>query len=256
MSNMLQRDSDGFVTLKPKDGITISSLIEKHKVKRDPNVPTVPADYVPKATLKYKKGKFKKGSWKRVAYKKLCKSIPGRNIKDFHFTRLTNFAIYRKNEPKVIAFSESMKYDDVKKLSNKYPDAIVLINIRNNIYREISLKSYLKLAKIDKIYIDEKVYHEPDGWEPDEDEDTELYEFEKTSVVHNINDLFSLVTYTLYMSAGINDLQARCLGYDWFEYRLKLMVATIDGKVKPYKTWDDFAKDYKVNIYDFRRPVI
>lgn len=227
---MAKTDKDGFFKLEPKPGFDF----KKAKKAKD-------------KSPKVKKIKFKKGSWKYWLYKKLNNWNPfTKNIKDFHFTKLTNYMVCTDGEKsQCIGFQKALETNNVKKLNKKYKNCAILINAYDDIFMKLSVKSYLKLSDIDKIAISKKVTCWFDG---EKDDESDLLSHE--DVIDNINELCYQIANHRFLIAGISEIQANACGFTDYSYKFKIVVMKTDGSVETYKgDMNDFMKAYDLKLF-------
>lgn len=188
---------------------------------------------------------FKKGSWKHWLWKKLKKWKSSRFVKDFHFVKFDNLAIYSKDgKPKVIISSTRFDLKKLKELQKKYDDLYVLVNATEHMYMRISLKAYLRLMEIDKIAISFKLRASYDG----EVEVMDVYQTD--TVIDNINELANFINFHRKGVEGVYEIQAQCCAYTDYDFKFKILVYKRDGSVETYKSdMNDFMKAY--DLYQF-----
>lgn len=202
-------DNDGFVQL----------------IKKSPK----PKDEKPAPKKKIFKNPFKKGSWKSDFFKKFKRTRVSPHVEDFHFVKMENLLVYRKDDPKTLISKTRFNLKDLEKISKKYSDSFVLINAFNNTYIKLTLKSYLKLMKVKSIVIEYKVMVQEDG----DDEICEYYEADQ--VISNINELMGFINYFRELINGVGEVQARVCCYTWVEFKVKTLVIKQDGSTKSFK---------------------
>lgn len=226
---MTYYDENGFQVLIPKKSVDQQVDTRKKKEKR-------------LKLIKDIKNPFKKGSWKYNLFKHLKKFRISKFIEDFHFVKLENILIYRKDDPKAIISKTRFSQKDLEKISNKYEDAFILVNASCNTYIKISLKSYMKLMKIQRLAVDYKVNVMEDG-------DDEFFEYYSHSVlIDNINDLMDFINYYRQLVNGIGDVQACVCCYSWIEFKVKTLVVFNDGTTETYKgDFNEFLKDFNIS---------
>lgn len=200
---------------------------EKHKRKKKKDPP-----------------KFKKGGWKHWLYKKLKNWHSSKFVDAFHFEKRENILIACRNDPEVLFFSERIGRGTIKELTKLVgKDAFVLIDAYDKTYLEFSIKSYLKLMKIDKMIISFRLRANNDGVEI-----VDVYEREE--VIDNINDLARFINYHRQGIEGVYEIQSNCCCYTDYEFRMRIVVMKTDGSCETYKgDMNDFMKAY--DIYPF-----
>lgn len=191
-----------------------------------------------------KKNPFKKGSWKAYLYKLLKKWRSSKYVEDFHFVKLENIVIYKKDKPKAILHKKMLSKDEIKRLQDKFPDCYILINSYDNMYSKISLASYLLLMDVDKIAIDFHLQALYDG-------EDEIYDVYKLNTIYdNINDLMSFINYHRQGIAGVYEVQAQCCCYTDFMFKFKIVVMKRDGTTETYKgDMNEFMTKYKLRPF-------
>ena len=220
-------DKDGFLVLIPKK--TKNDKSESKPKKEKPE--------------KAHKNPFKKGSWKSYMYKRLKKWKPSKLSPDFHFVKSENIILMTDGEtPKVSLFNHRLTKGKLEKLKQKHQDCAVLINCGVNTYLKISLKSYLKLIEIDKIYISVSITALDDGF-------NERFDFYNTEqVITNINDLMSFVNYHRQCIEGIYEIQANVCSFTDVNFKFKIVVLKRNGKAEVYKgDMNDFMAAYDIS---------
>lgn len=227
-------NNNGFYQLTPKVDLTkntLNSQVMSHQSKKSNKKTT-------------EKPKFKKGSWKHVLWKKIQKFKSSRFVEEFHFVKMTNYLVYKnsKNDYKMEEFSTRIKKSKIAKLKQS-SDAWVLINSHDLEFVKVSLKSYLKLMKIDKIAIEYKLT----GTYDDVDQ---CDIFETMCMIDNVNDLFRFIKQHRAGINGVYEMQSYCCEYMSFVFSFKMVVQMRDGQVKTYKSdMNDFMKDYGLYLF-------
>lgn len=201
----------------------------------------------PKGSDKDKKAKkphFKKGSWKHWLYKLAMKWKPSRFVEDFHFTKLENVLIAQSSDPEVMLFKKRVDKHTLKEISRLADDCYILINATSHMFMKISIASYKKLMKIDKIAINFTLQASYDG----ECEIQDIYHFEQ--VIDSINELAKFINYHRQGIEGVYEVQAQCCAYTDYFFKFKILVYKTDGSCDTYKSdMNDFMKDY--GLYEF-----
>lgn len=235
------KDADGFYVLIPhKEPGYLNKFIgvrsKPKEVQNDSN-----------ENIKKKKVKFKKGTWKHSMLKLLRKWKPSRFITEFHQTKLENLVIYGDGKLRADRFTGPFDASALKSIRKKNPTSFVLINTGTDAYIKIPIKSYIRLANVDKIGINFTLscgYDEED-MEDDEDRYDIIYD---ERVIDSINELLLYVEYIRHMVDGIYELQALCCGYNRYDFQFKIMVYNRNGTVETYKSdMNDFLEDYDLN---------
>lgn len=217
-------DKDGFVQLVPR-----FTKDDKKTEKAKPE------------TIKSNKNPFKKGSWKAWLFKKAKKWKSSKLVSDFHFTKLENIVVYENDKPKVILSKTKIGKDKLKKLADK-PNCYILINARDNVFVKLSIKSYLKLMKVNKMAITITVYGKDDGREDDP-----YIVYDDEMVLDNINDLMNWVNYLRQLINGVMSMQAQCCGYVWYDFKVKTVIIKTDGEPETYKgDFNEVMKAYNI----------
>lgn len=227
-------NNNGFYQLTPKVELGKNALNAQ-----------IPNRYSKKNDKKItEKPKFKKGSWKYVLWKKIQKFKSSRYIEGFHFSKITNYLVYKnsKNEYRMEEFSTRIKKSKLAKLKDS-SDAWIMINSHDMEFVKVSLKSYLKLMKIDKIAIE----YELTGSYDDVDQ---CVIFETFRIIDNINDLFQFIKQHRAGIQGVYDMQSYCCEYTSFDFEFRMVVNFTDGTAKTYKSdMNDFMKDFKLYLF-------
>lgn len=235
------KDADGFYVLIPhKEPGYLNKLIASRskpkEVQNDSN-----------ENNKKKKVKFKKGTWKHSMLKLLRKWKPSRFITEFHQTKLENLVIYGDGKLRADRFTGPFDASALKSIRKKNPTSFVLINTGTDAYIKIPIKSYIRLANVDKIGINFTLSFWYDDGYAEEDEDR--YDIgHDERVIDSINELLLYVEHIRHMVDGIYEMQALYCGYSRCDFRFKIMVYNKDGTVKTYKSdMNDFLEDYDLD---------
>lgn len=235
------KDADGFYVLIPhKEPGYLNKLIASRskpkEVQNDSN-----------ENNKKKKVKFKKGTWKHSMLKLLRKWKPSRFITEFHQSKLENLVIYGDGKLRADRFTGPFDASALKSIRKKNPTSFVLINTGTDAYIKIPIKSYIRLANVDKIGINFTLtcgYDE--GYTEDDEDRYDIVHDER--VIDSINELLLYVEHIRHMVDGIFGLQALCCGYNRYEFLFKIMVYNKNGTVKTYKSdMNDFLEDYDLD---------
>lgn len=235
------KDADGFYVLIPhKEPGYLNKLIASRskpkEVQNDSN-----------ENNKKKKVKFKKGTWKHSMLKLLRKWKPSRFITEFHQTKLENLVIYGDGKLRADRFTGPFDASALKSIRKKNPTSFVLINTGTDAYIKIPIKSYIRLANVDKIGINFTLSCWYDDGYAEEDEDR--YDIgHDERVIDSINELLLYVEHIRHMVDGIYEMQALYCGYSRCDFRFKIMVYKKDGTVETYKSdMNDFLEDYDLD---------
>lgn len=235
------KDADGFYVLIPhKEPGYLNKLIASRskpkEVQKDSN-----------ENNKKKKVKFKKGTWKHSMLKLLRKWKPSRFITEFHQTKLENLVIYGDGKLRADRFTGPFDASALKSIRKKNPTSFVLINTGTDAYIKIPIKSYIRLANVDKIGINFTLSCWYDDGYAEEDEDR--YDIgHDERVIDSINELLLYVEHIRHMVDGVYEMQALYCGYSRCDFRFKIMVYKKDGTVETYKSdMNDFLEDYDLD---------
>lgn len=235
------KDADGFYVLIPhKEPGYLNKLIASRskpkEVQNDSNV-----------NNKKKKVKFKKGTWKHSMLKLLRKWKPSRFITEFHQTKLENLVIYGDGKLRADRFTGPFDASALKSIRKKNPTTFVLINTGTDAYIKIPIKSYIRLANVDKIGINFTLSCWYDEGYPEDDEDRYDIAHDER-VIDSVNELLFYVEHIRHMVDGIYEMQALYCGYSRCDFRFKIMVYKKDGTVETYKSdMNDFLEDYDLD---------
>lgn len=228
------KDKDGFHILQRnsigKTNKNLAAQVKDHKEK----------DH--KIKVKKPKVNFKKGGWKWGLWRKLQDWHISKYTKHFTSTNHQIAVIYHPDGDSdyVIKGRGFIHPSNVKMLETVDKDCMVLVSVGNGVYMNISLKSYKKLTKLQKVAIHFKLTAYND-YEPDQPMDIVEYD----DVFDNINALMGFINYHHQGILGVYDIQAMCIGMTDFVYDFKIMTYSADGKVKTYKgDMNDFMIDY------------
>lgn len=220
-------DKDGFIQL-------IKKIDKPEKEKKEQSKET-------KKDLKDLKNPFKKGSWKARFFKLAKKFRVLKGVEDFHFVKLDNLLVYRNNDPKLVISKTRFSVKELEKIAKKYEESYVLINAYSNTFLKLSIKSYLKLIKINKIVIEYTVETQEDG----EDDFFEIYT--ATEIFDNINALMGFINYYRQLIEGVSEIQARVCNYTWVNFKVKTLVVKQDGSTKTFKgDFNEVMKEYGI----------
>jgi len=197
-----------------------------------------------KKEKKTKLPKFSKGSWKHAALACLKHAFVGKDTEDFHFVRNENLVVcLDPKKTKVIPFRTRFDFTKLKTLGRNYSKAFVLINAADGTYLRMGVKSYTKLAGIDRIYIKFKLLASYD-----DDTTLEVYRSEKT--ITNINELAYYIIHHQHCIDGVYDVQAECYGFADYAFKFKIMVWKSDNTVETYKgDMNDFMEKYGLRMF-------
>ena len=235
------KDADGFYVLIPhKEPGYLNKLIASRskpkEVQNDSN-----------ENNKKKKVKFKKGTWKHSMLKLLRKWKPSRFITEFHQSKLENLVIYGDGKLRADRFTGPFDASALKSIRKKNPTSFVLINTGTDAYIKIPIKSYIRLANVDKIGINFTLSCWYDEGYPEDDEDRyDIVHDER--VIDSINELLRYVEHIRHMVDGIYEMQTLYCGYSRCDFRFKIMVYKKDGTVETYKSdMNDFLEDYDLD---------
>lgn len=225
----MMKDSEGFVLLRrrePEDSPKKGGKDRKEKKRHYPE--------------------FRKGSWKAAALKLLRKTFVPSTTEDFHFTKLKNIVVVFDSDrrPKTFRFNTRQDRDKLRDFADGYDDAYVLINAGNWEYLRVPLRSYLKLAEIDRIYIRFRLHATYD----ESDDETEVYRMEKT--ITDINDLAYFLVHHRHCIDGVYDIQSECCGFAIYRFDFRVMVVKRNRDVE---TWKDdlngFMRKYGLRLF-------
>ena len=215
-------------------------------IKKAPKAPVVKADK-PKddKPKKLKWPKFDKGSWKATTLKYLRQAFIPKTTEDFHFTKTSNLVVAfgPKKKPKVFKFNTKLDLVKLKALSKEYDDAKVLISAGDGEYLAMSVKSYIKLCDIDRMYLQFKL-----DASYDDDSTCRVYDAQHTFV--NINELAWFIIHHRHCIAGVYDVQAECYGFADYAFKIKIMVIHNDHRVETFKgDMNEFMKKYNLKLF-------
>ena len=226
---MNEKDKDGFYRL----------------IRKVPQAIGLPKEMKDDKPKKLKWPKFDKGSWKNSALKFLRKAFIPSTTVDFHFTKTENLvvAFNTKKKSKVFRFSTMLDLERLKALAKDYEDARVLISAGDGEYLSISIKSYIKLCDVDRMYIKFKL-----DAAYDDDSTCRVYDSQHTFT--NINELAWFIIHHRHCIAGVYDVQAECYGFADYSFNFKIMVIHNDHRVETFKgDMNDFMKKYKLKPF-------
>ena len=185
---------------------------------------------------------FKKGSWKAWLYKKLIKIRTPSTVSHFHDNTLENVILHRKSKPNAVFSRKKFTEDQLMKLEKKHPDdCYLLINCGESMFYQISVKSYPKLCKIDRMIVTMDLYAE-------DDYDQGMYviqEFDRT--LYTINDLLHFVIYLRSLIDGVAETQAQMCGFTYHKYKFCTVILHANGKAKAFKgDFNEVLKEYGI----------
>ena len=179
--------------------------------------------------------------------KLLRKWKPSRFITEFHQTKLENLVIYGDGKLRADRFTGPFDASALKSIRKKNPTSFVLINTGTDAYIKIPIKSYIRLANVDKIGINFTLSCWYDEGYPEDDEDRYDIAHDER-VIDSINELLLYVEHIRHMVDGIYEMQALYCGYSRCDFRFKIMVYNKDGTVETYKSdMNDFLEDYDLD---------
>lgn len=191
---------------------------------------------------KSSKKPFKKGSWKDWLYRKLIKLRTPSNVSHFHDMSAENLIIHRKSKPNVTFSKRRFTESQLSKLEKRYPDdCYILINCGESMFYRLSLKSYLKLCKIDRMIVNMDLYAEDDY-----DQGTYvIQEFDRT--IYTINDLLHFVIYLRSLIDGVAETQSQMCGFTYHKYKFTTVIISANGKAKAYKgDFNEVLQEYEI----------
>lgn len=189
------------------------------------------------------KVKFKKGSMKAWLYKKIQKYAFSKAIEHFHNTRCENITIYTKSgKSKIIRHNERLDKATITRLTEKYPDATVLIDAGDRFYERIPFATYLKLIKIKRVAVNFELTDLPDG----EEEYSTIMEY--MTMLDSINDVIRFHITERTRCDTIHDIYVKDYWYSLFEMKYRVMVELKNGEIEYYKYINDFFQAYGLGV--------
>ena len=201
-----------------------------------------------KTKKKKSKSKFKSGSWKYKLHQKLMSYQIPACVKDFHFLKLHNFIFSKPEDNNVLKqrmcmFNEKLDKSVRNKFSKDESSAVVMLNAGDMTYVQVSLDSYKKLCKINKMIISCTVYAVDD-----DGEETKFYT--KTDTICNLSDLMAYIVQHRACVNGVYEVECNCMGYSYNRFDIKIIVELKDGSLKTYRSdMNDFMSDYGLYLF-------
>lgn len=193
---------------------------------------------------KTKKKKVKKAKLKDWVYRLLKNCKPSRMVDRFHDTRMENLVIYDNNDrPHIVKYKGNIDKPLFKKLKKKYQDAYILVNGGDGFFSRISVDTYVKLSKINRLVI----HYELLSMDIDDDDMRNII----TPIDRVIDSINELVRFHMSERTRIDticDMCCRDFWYDLFENKYRIAVEYKNGKVLYFKDINDFFDDVGLSL--------
>jgi len=199
---------------------------------------------------KPKQPKFKKSSWKYWYYKRL-KRFKGHS--SFKCTNSSNFVVWKNvygcGELKIESGQDKAASKELKLMKtgdHEKSNGFVLVDTGDMMYTKIPVKSYFKLAHIDKMIIGARlVAVDDDG------NGSKIDVWQEERLIRNLGELFQFINFHRQGISGVYDIMANgYLGFSKYEYLIKIVVCKTNGSIETYKgDMNDFMKEY--GLYQF-----
>lgn len=227
-------DEHGFIHLTRKDGFDLDGLDQTTERKKTSKK---------KTAHKPKKIKFKKGKWKYELFKRLSSWASSIYSVNFHFVKMENYFVHTEKGRQICTPTKEWISKSVLKKSKSDKSAFVMINSYDDVFTKVSVKTYMKLMKINRLIIDFQLFGSYDGTE-------EYNVYSDTTVIDNVNDLLHYVNRHRQSIDGIYDIESYCCGYTTHRYDFRILVQYQNGEVKTYHSdMNDFMKDHGLYLF-------
>lgn len=171
--------------------------------------------------------------WKKDMLKKLKRAPKPSCIKKFHNTKLTNLKV---DEGSQITFKQN------KNKCKPSPKAYILISLGEGIYHRLSVKTYHKLLKINKVMI-EFTFLAKDDYS-----DKAEVLSKSSTIIQSINDLLRFVLWERMRIDAVYEVQAKASVFTDYDFKYRIAVMKSNGELETYRDINKFLANYNLNL--------
>lgn len=175
---------------------------------------------------------------KKFVVKLMKRRVKPLNVHNFQEGEFFNFIIYDEDGNKIKKFSGKISRSKVKKISNKYDNAKIMVNISNGYFKLISISSFIKLTSIKSIGFTKECFVLVDG-------DDEYESFNNSDlVISSISQLINVLMKDYIYDSALIQSQGGMNWYNCFMNEYIIVVQTKDDEYVKYKSLDKFLNEY------------
>ena len=178
---------------------------------------------------------------KKFIVKLMNQRVKPDNVHNFQEDDFNNFIIYDDDGNKIKKFHGKISRNKVKKISNKYDNAKIMINLSNGYFKLISLESFIKLTSIKSIGFTKECFIQVDG----EDE----YESFNNShvIISSISQLINVLMKDNIYDLALVESQGGMNWYNCFTNKYLMVIQNKDDEYIKYKSLDKFLNEYSLS---------
>lgn len=175
---------------------------------------------------------------KKFVVKLMKRRVKPLNVHNFQEGEFFNFIIYDEDGNKIKKFSGKISRSKVKKISNKYDNAKIMVNISNGYFKLIPISSFIKLTSIKSIGFTKECFVLVDG-------DDEYESFNNSDlVISSISQLINVLMKDYIYDSALIQSQGGMNWYNCFMNEYIIVVQTKDDEYVKYKSLDKFLNEY------------
>ena len=175
---------------------------------------------------------------KKFVVKLMKRRVKPLNVHNFQEGEFFNFIIYDEDGNKIKKFRGKISRSKVKKISNKYDNAKIMVNISNGYFKLISISSFIKLTSIKSIGFTKECFVLVDG-------DDEYESFNNSDlVISSISQLINVLMKDYIYDSALIQSQGGMNWYNCFMNEYIIVVQTKDDEYVKYKSLDKFLNEY------------
>lgn len=175
---------------------------------------------------------------KKFVVKLMKRRVKPLNVHNFQEGEFFNFIIYDEDGNKIKKFRGKISRSKVKKISNKYDNAKIMVNISNGYFKLIPISSFIKLTSIKSIGFTKECFVLVDG-------DDEYESFNNSDlVISSISQLINVLMKDYIYDSALIQSQGGMNWYNCFMNEYIIVVQTKDDEYVKYKSLDKFLNEY------------
>ena len=163
--------------------------------------------------------------------KEIKKSRAPKDVKNFHSTKLKNYSI---SEDDKIEFRNSRTKLRLPK------QAYVLINIGEDLFYRLSVKTYNKLTKLSYVTIEFHLTVQDDYMKKPQNV------FKQTKVIFSINDLLHYMVNSRYLVDVVYGIQDKASIFSDYDFQFRILEVENSGKMEYFKSINEFLQKYNL----------
>jgi len=179
--------------------------------------------------------------------KQFKKNMPKVMPKSFQHHLGAAMVIYDETAKEIFRCVGEIPKNRLKKIIQKHPNASVLIDLGSGIYKQIPIKSFKRLIKIQFIVFErEYEFFGIDGYEPESKSGDWFVPESQVDYIYSINQLLKLFIIEEAFDRA-NQLYVSARFYDLTGVEKTCKVLYKNGKVGKFK-YKKFLEEYKLNL--------